>query len=146
MNIENESVKNVQVGGAKQRNSQKQRRTQQKKGGAVMDDIKNLAVPFAILLAKQGLEGLFNNKTTKEVGVSASPKKTVKSAKPSARKQQEQEQKNEQQKNKQQKGGACATCQGAAVVGGGKKESNRPSLKKNYVSLAKKIDEFLSKY
>lgn len=33
-----------------------------KKGGALMDDVKNLAVPFAILLAKQGLQTMFDKK------------------------------------------------------------------------------------
>jgi hypothetical protein len=33
-----------------------------KKGGALMTDLQNLAVPFAILLAKQGLESMFSNK------------------------------------------------------------------------------------
>ena len=36
-----------------------------KKGGALVDDVKNLAVPFAILLAKQGLEGMFKKKEKK---------------------------------------------------------------------------------
>lgn len=33
-----------------------------KRGGALMDDVKNLAVPFAILLAKQGLQTMFDKK------------------------------------------------------------------------------------
>lgn len=32
------------------------------KGGALIDDVKNLAVPFAILLAKQGLQTMFDKK------------------------------------------------------------------------------------
>lgn len=39
-----------------------------KKGGALMDDVKNLAVPFAILLAKQGLQSMFDKKKTKKGG------------------------------------------------------------------------------
>ena len=33
-----------------------------RKGGALIDDVKNLAVPFAILLAKQGLQTMFDKK------------------------------------------------------------------------------------
>lgn len=36
-----------------------------KKGGSLMDDVKNLAVPFAILLAKQGLTQMFAKKGKK---------------------------------------------------------------------------------
>lgn len=39
-----------------------------KKGGALMDDVKNLAVPFAILLAKQGLQSMFDKKKAKKGG------------------------------------------------------------------------------
>lgn len=39
-----------------------------KKGGALMDDVKNLAVPFAILLAKQGLQTMFDRKKTAKKG------------------------------------------------------------------------------
>ena len=50
------------------------------KGGALVEEIKGLAVPFAILLAKQGLDGMFNKKTEKKAA-SASAKRSVKSAK-----------------------------------------------------------------
>lgn len=33
-----------------------------KRGGAIVDDVKTLAVPFAILLAKEGLNKLFKEK------------------------------------------------------------------------------------
>lgn len=51
-----------------------------KKGGALVDDIKNLAVPFAILLAKQGLDGMFNKKAEKKTTVKATAKRSAKSA------------------------------------------------------------------
>ena len=53
-----------------------------KKGGALMDDVKNLAVPFAILLAKQGLQSMFDKKKAKkggEVELSASSASKVSS-------------------------------------------------------------------
>lgn len=127
----------VMAGGKKSRSQKtvssgkKQQQQQQKKGGAVVDDIKNLAVPFAILLAKQGIQSLFDKKSSESVGISASPKKSVKS-KSSSRKQE---------------GGSCVTCQGKTAGGAApSKQGRTTSLKKNYVSLAKKIDEFLSKY
>ena len=42
----------------KQSNSQDKKKSS-KKGGAIVDDVKNLAVPFAILLAKEGLSKMF---------------------------------------------------------------------------------------
>jgi hypothetical protein len=41
------------------------KKSPKKKGGALMDDVKNLAVPFAILLAKQGLQTMFDKKASK---------------------------------------------------------------------------------
>lgn len=126
-----------------------------KKGGAVIDDLKNLAVPFAILLAKQGLQGLFDNKVDENVAVSTSPKKTVRTPKTTSanknNEQREQQQSNKHsssssKKNQQQlEGGACASCQGAtaSMVGGSKSER---ALNKSYATLSKRIDEFLSKY
>lgn len=67
-----------------------------KKGGALVDDVKNLAVPFAILLAKQGLEGMFKKKEKKA------------SAAVSARR-------------RSAAGGSCSTCATVpAQAGGGK--------------------------
>ena len=47
-----------------------------KKGGSLASDLQNLAVPFAILLAKQGLESMFSNE---KKGKSSSPNKKSKS-------------------------------------------------------------------
>jgi hypothetical protein len=38
------------------------------KGGSLMSDVRNLAVPFAILLAKQGLDSMFEKKKVKKGG------------------------------------------------------------------------------
>jgi hypothetical protein len=48
----------------KQEKKQDKQSQRQKKGGAFVDDVKNLAVPFAILLAKEGLSKVFD-KTSK---------------------------------------------------------------------------------
>jgi hypothetical protein len=46
-----------------------------KKGGFIADDIKNLAVPFAILLAKQGLTNMFDKKKQESKAKTPSPSK-----------------------------------------------------------------------
>jgi hypothetical protein len=52
------SSKSSSRGGAEKKNV--------KEGGFIADDIKNLAVPFAILLAKQGLTSMFDKKKKEE--------------------------------------------------------------------------------
>lgn len=50
-----------------------------KKGGAIVDDVKNLAVPFAILLAKEGLAKMFKadtKKPSKSLSASSASKPT----------------------------------------------------------------------
>lgn len=58
----------AQMGGRRKSKSTKQAKatksSRSKKGGALIDDVKNLAVPFAILLAKQGLQTMFDKKKT----------------------------------------------------------------------------------
>jgi hypothetical protein len=51
----------------KQAEPKKKQSQSAKKGGAIVNDVKNLAVPFAILLAKEGLSKMFkaDTKTTK---------------------------------------------------------------------------------
>lgn len=124
---------------AKKPASAKPKTSNKKKGGAMMDDIKNLAVPFAILLAKQGLEGMFD-KSGSKVGVAASPKKTP--AKSPAKKSPATK--------KAQSGGACATCQnvtGTMSGGSSRSRSKKTSdVKRSYQSLAERIDKFLSKH
>lgn len=118
--------------------SSKPKKTSKKSGGAIMDDIKSLAVPFAILLAKQGLQTMFEKDKPTKVGVASDS--------PSSKKKSP----------KKQTGGTCATCQQPAMSGGKKAENKKTnklndqqrgeSVKKSYASLAKRIDEFLSKY
>lgn len=50
-----------------------------KKGGAIVDDVRNLAVPFAILLAKEGLSKMFKadaKKSSKSLSASSASKPT----------------------------------------------------------------------
>lgn len=56
-----------QVGGKKSKKNTKTTKTTKKshKGGDLMSDLKNLAVPFAILLAKQSVEKMSSDKKTK---------------------------------------------------------------------------------
>lgn len=107
----------------KSRPSHKKKLNHKKHGGALSDDLKTLAVPFAILLAKQGLEerkkNIPNKSSTKNPSSTKSPtsfrRKTTMT------------------------GGNCGPCNGAGLVAntqtGGK-------MKK----LSKAIDNFLKKY
>ena len=73
------------MGGAKrstktsQKPSQKPPKQQNnKRGGALLEDITNLAVPFAILLAKEGLQGMSKKTTEKKASIKKSTKKSTK--------------------------------------------------------------------
>lgn len=94
-----------------------------KKGGSLAEELKSLAVPFAILLAKQGLDGMFDSKkkgSKKAIEVSSSKRKAA-------------------------VGGGCSSCaQPVAPKAGGSKSAG--SSKSRYAQLAKEIDDFLSKY
>jgi hypothetical protein len=135
-----------------------------KKGGALMDDVKNLAVPFAILLAKQGLQTMFDKKKTKSGSSELSAKSAASPT--SAR------------RKSTLTGGSCGSQCAAAVTtashtGGakaksasskraastrasGKASSSRASssrggskgeqVKSRFEKLSKEIDEFLQKY
>jgi len=91
-----------------------------KKGGDVLSEqLTGLAVPFAFLLAKQGLEALKGS----------SDKKKTSQKPPSSR------------RRATLAGGACSTCQAAPVMLGGATHSLR-----NLEKLRKNIDSFLAKY
>jgi hypothetical protein len=92
-----------------------------KKGGSLAHELKSLAVPFAILLAKQGLDGMFDSKKS-------SSKKAIEATSSSS-------------KRKAAVGGGCSSCATPPPMAGGSK-----SGKSRYAQLAKEIDEFLSKY
>jgi hypothetical protein len=88
----------------------------QKKGGALADDVANLAVPFAILLAKYGLDKFYDKKEKKVT--EKSKKKPSTAAKLPRR--------------KSIAGGDCST--GACSKKGG-----------NLANVSKQIDDFLNK-
>jgi len=76
-------------------------------GGALVDDLQHLAVPFAILLAKQGLDKFFTG-PTKSSSKKEKPAKKEKEATPAAPKKVA----------KKTKGGDCG-CSGAVRAAGG---------------------------
>ena len=113
------------------------------KGGALIDDVKNLAVPFAILLAKQGIQAMFEKKPKAET---SSPKKSPKLA-----------------TKRTAAGGSCgAQCAAAVATGGsacaapltgGKPKprgarggSATGAVKTRFEKLSQEIDNFLQKY
>lgn len=101
-----------------------------KKGGALVDDLKNLAVPFAILLAKQGVENMYAKKSAKG-STKDSPKSASKTT--SAR------------RRATLSGGACTS--GCGMTGGRRGgSSNAEAVKHNFSKIAADIDKFLAKY
>lgn len=107
------------------------------KGGALAEDIKSLAVPFAILLAKQGLDKMFSNKKTTAAS-KASPMMTATSSR------------RKSAATGGQKGGDCGACAKGTMAGG---NCMKPSTavggsdkRSRYAMLAKEIDDFLAKY
>lgn len=103
-----------------------------KTGGALVDDIKNLAVPFAILLAKEGLENMFKKKADKaeKTAKTASAKKASSTAR----------------RRTISGGAACAS--GCGMTGGRKQQKQTAGNKvaQEFESIAKEINEFLAKH
>jgi hypothetical protein len=109
----------------KQQNSQspsKKEKSQSKRGGALVDDVKNLAVPFAILLAKEGLSKMFKE-DKKAAKKDVSPKTA---SKPSSTR-----------RRTTLSGGSCNLGCNATTGGQAAKE---------LFQLQKEIDNFLEKY
>lgn len=108
------------------------------KGGSLVSDLSNLAVPFAILLAKQGLESMFDSK------------KTAKTLKKSSLKGG----KTDTFVGSPLDGGDCGcgapSMPTPAMVGGkknkGKKAKKGGETSKQSLSLNDQIDNFLNKY
>jgi hypothetical protein len=117
-----------------------QKRTRAKKGGSMSDVAQHtsgLIVPWAIMLAKQAMQGVLDKPSKEKVGVAASAKKSP--AKKSAAK-------------KKQSGGGCSSCAAATSMskkaGGGSSRSSpkNKSQQSEYNDLANKIQDFLSRY
>jgi hypothetical protein len=100
---------------------------QQKEGGNLVTDVKNLAVPFAILLAKEGLTKYFHDnkesKTTKTSAKTSAKSSTASSSKSLSRR-------------KTLTGGSCNLGCGG-MTGGASKQ---------LIALQQQIDNFLEKY
>ena len=79
------------------------------RGGALVEDLSTLAVPFAILLAKRGLESMFlDDKKPKKTGAAKPGKKETKPVKKEAK----------TKVKKSQKGGDCGCSQPPLMLGG----------------------------
>jgi hypothetical protein len=100
-------------------------KTPKKEGGALVNDVKNLAVPFAILLAKEGLSKYFKESKTTETKKTSSSK-TSSSSKPSST-----------SRRRTMTGGTCNMGCGALTGG---------AASKQLFELQKQIDNFLEKY
>ena len=109
----------------KQAEPKKKQSQSAKKGGAIVDDVKNLAVPFAILLAKEGLSKMFKTdaKTTKTSSKSLS---AASAAKPKSAR-----------RRTTMSGGSCNL--GCTAQTGGQ-------AAKQLFELQTEIDRFLEKY
>ena len=106
----------------KQSNSQDKKKSS-KKGGAIVDDVKNLAVPFAILLAKEGLSKMFPKGDAKK---SAKSLNASSASKPSS-----------SRRRTTMSGGSCNL--GCTAQTGGQ-------AAKQLFELQTEIDHFLQKY
>lgn len=103
---------------------------QDKKGGAFVNDVKNLAVPFAILLAKEGLTKYFKDDKSADKKTSSTSKKSesAKSSKSST---------SSLSRRRTMAGGSCNLGCGALTGG---------AAAKQLVALQEQIDNFLEKY
>lgn len=104
-----------------------------KSGGAFMDDVKSLAVPFAILLAKQGLEAMTSNKDSPQSKAST---KTTTAKKPSSLRR----------RSTALSGGGCSACSANLPVTGGSRSTNARKIQDSFSKIAEDIDKFLTKY
>lgn len=108
-----------------------------KDGGALVDDIKSLAVPFAILLAKEGLETMFkkknNSKSKSAVGGMSKPIGTMDGGGNCSMRKSGG--------GKTVGGSSCGSCS-VKPMGGATAASQR----ERYTQLSDEIDKFLSKY
>ena len=118
--------------GGKSSSSKSTKSTKSKKqGGALVDDIKNLAVPFAILLAKQGLSTMFEKKSAAD-----------KSKKPASKKAPAAKPASATRRRTATGGSACTS--GCGMTGGSQK--GKKAVQAQFDSIAKEIENFLHKY
>lgn len=122
---------------------------QQKQGGNLVSDIQNLAVPFAILLAKQGLEGVFKSKPEKPVKAKSASSKTP--AKKAEAAPAESKPKATQRRKTISGGSSCTSAAGCAGLKGGsscraKQGGYNASVGERFDDIAKQVKSFLEKY
>lgn len=147
---------------------QQQQQQKQKQGGSLVSDIQNLAVPFAILLAKQGLDGVFG-KSKPEKPVAAKKKTTRPSsakAAPASKPASAQRRKtitggsgkastsekfggSGKASTSGQFGGVCSSASACAGMKGGncqRKQGGSKNVSSQFDQVAKEIQSFLHKY
>ena len=109
------------------RQQQKEKKAPKKEGGAFVSDVKNLAVPFAILLAKEGLTKYFkDDKKSSSKSSSKTPEKKSTKTSPST-----------MSRRRTMAGGSCNLGCGAMTGG---------AAAKQLMQLQQQIDNFLEKY
>ncbi len=103
-----------------------------RKGGSLMSSVTDLAVPFALILAKSGLEKLSENK----------PKPVkLKSAKTTPAKP-----KSTRGKRTQKGGSDCALCSGAQNMTAGEVHSARAHIRNEFQRLTNDLRALLKSY
>lgn len=136
------------VGGRKKKLSKMEKKpksnaaSKKKKGGALAEDLQNLAVPFAILLAKEGLENMFKEKKTKA-------KKAAPSAAPKKRRGSIAGGGNTDVIDVVNTGGSCgSSCALGDIATSKKKGGSKKSqdVKEQFNTIAREIQRFLDKY
>ncbi len=126
----------TQDGGKRKKRTTKKPAAPKKGGDALSEQLTGLAVPFAFLLAKQGLEAMKSKPKSTTPKKKISPRRRASlaggdaEAAPSAL----------SGGKKSKTGGNCSTCNRASMIGGA-----AHSLR-NLEKLRKNIDNFLSKY
>ena len=142
-----------------------EKRSRAKKGGSastIATEASGLVVPWAILLAKQALQGMMDGNKTGDVGIakstsksakpqSAKTAKSAKSAKSATSAKTAKTAKNTEettQRTRLSGGGNCSASHTTSVSKGGSSSTNRASkvAYKQYNELASKIQDFLSRY
>jgi hypothetical protein len=127
-NQQEKSKQSKQEQDKQQKQKQKQSpKKDDKAGGAFVSDVKNLAVPFAILLAKEGLSKYFkDDKKSASKSTKSTEKKSTKSSSTSS-----------VSRRRTMAGGSCNLGCGALTGG---------AAAKQLVQLQQQIDNFLEKY
>ena len=110
-------------------------------GGALMNDISNLAVPFAILLAKQGLQHMYKKDKLEEGKTAKS--KSAKSAKEAKSAKSAKETKSRRKSSvRAVSGGSCGSQCASSQQSGGNPKSIK-EVQNRFKKISEDIDQFL---